>query len=432
LRLTDRGVKLLLAQALSTIFTVFYKDVPLLIASILTLSIILYSFYIILKAGRRLKAAECEPRNLKLRIVAGEEKTLNLIIYTPIELKLVNLPDWVKASTDTLETGIKMVDLKISPSISKIYRLDFLTSVFTDPLKIFCNDCKIPLGLEVIAYPRVLPFIIEALKMIGRTGYGGDTTGRRKGLGTEYLWSREYQMGDSLTLIDWKASARLEKLIVKEFSEEAYKAVGIVYEVKGVGPVTSDEVNALFLSSIMSVVRLGLPITLIIKNGLTIVSEYPSIDPDTALKIAISYSVKNYSTENWDVYEVLEPKTASQLLSIIREVEALGLLQTVQLKMEALNEIISKLPLQNSIIYYVGNIVVDSEFILELSSRVKMNNGELIILTSGKPWTDLDNLEQAYVMYVSHRRIVESLERAGSKIFFYKGVASKLRTPIIM
>jgi hypothetical protein len=289
-----------------------------------------------------------------------------------------------------------------------------------------------PLWLEVTAYPRALPLIIEALRMIGKTGYGGEVAGPRKGRGTEYLWSREYQIGDSLSSVDWKASARLEKLIVKDFSEESYKAIGLVYDVRAIGPITSDEVNALFLSSVISAARHGLPITMILKNGLTLISEYHSIDPDTALKIAISYSIKNYIASNWDVYELLEPKTASQVFSMIRELEVSGLLETIQLKMNTLNEIISKLTLQESIIYYVGNIVLDSEFILELSRRVKAGNGELIVLTSEKPWADLDKLDEAYIMYLSYSKILDALQKAGSSVMFYREVSrriSEISTP---
>jgi hypothetical protein len=256
--------------------------------------------------------------------------------------------------------------------------------------------------------------------MIGRSGYGGETASVRMGRGTEYLWSREYQIGDPLSSVDWKASARLEKLIVKDFCEESYRAIGLVYDVRAVGPITSDELNALFLSSVVSVAKHGLPITMILKNGLTLVSEHRSIDPDTALKIAISYSIKNYIVNGWDVYELLEPKTASQVLSIIRELEALGLLETIQLKMDTLNEIILKLTLPETIIYYVGNIVLDSEFILELSRRVKIKNGEVIVLTPVKPWADLSNLEQAYIMYLSYNKILEALRKTSSKVMFYE------------
>jgi hypothetical protein len=207
---------------------------------------------------------------------------------------------------------------------------------------------------------------------------------------------------------------------VKDFSEESYKAIGLVYDIRAIGPITSDEISALFLSSVISAAKHGLPITMILKNGLTIISEYNSIDPDTALKIAISYLIKNYIINNWDIYELLEPKTASQVLSIIRELEASGLLETIQLKMNTLNEILLKLALQESIIYYIGNIVLDSEFVLELSEKARINNSELIVLTPVKPWADLEDLEKAYVMYLSYIKIFEALRKTGSKVMLYE------------
>jgi len=403
-----------------------YRDILLLIATLLASSVMLSSIYIVVKTRIRSGEIVCEPKNVRIKMVAGEEKNLSLIIYAPVELRLANLPNWIKASTETLEQGINDIKLTISPRASKIYKLDYMIAVFTDPLKILYEDFRIPLWLEVTAYPRALPFIIEALRMIGKTGYGGEVAGVRKGRGTEYLWSREYQIGDSLSSVDWKASARLEKLIVKEFSEEFYKAIRLIYDIRAIGPITSDEINALFLSSVVSAARHGLPITMILKNGLTIISEYHSIDPDTALKIAISYLIKNYIVNSWDIYELLEPKTASQVLSIIRELEASGLLETIQLKMNTLNEILLKLALQESIIYYVGNIVLDSEFILELSERARINNSELIVLTPVKPWADLEDLEKAYVMYLSYIKMFEALRKTGSKVMLYEETLSIL------
>ena len=420
MRLTERGYKLLFTQLLLALFTIIYRDILLLISTLLASSVMLFSIYIVLKIKMRLREIVCEPNSVKIKMIAGEEKNLSLIIYAPVELKLANLPDWIKTSTETLKQGVNDIKLTISPRASKIYKLDYITTVFTDPLKILCEDFRMPLWLEVAAYPRALPFIIEALRMIGKIGYGGEVAGVRKGRGTEYLWSREYQIGDSLSSIDWKASARLEKLIVKDFSEESYKAIGVIYDIRAIGPITSDELNALFLSSVVSAARHGLPITMILKNGLTLISEYHLIDPDTALKIAISYSIKNYITNSWDVYELLEPKAASQVLSIVKELEALDLLETIQLKVKTLNEIISKLALQDAMIYYVGNIVLDSEFILELSRRVKANNSELIVLTSEKPWADLDKLDEAYIMYLSYSKMLDALQKMGSTVMFYK------------
>jgi hypothetical protein len=432
LKVTSRGLKLLLIQLILATSTLIYRDFLLLIATLLAFSIMMFSVYKTVRAKRWLRIVECEPRNVRLKMMAGEEKDLSLFIYSPIDLKLVNLPDWLKVSDSILKSGVNKVKLMISPRIGKVYRLDHLTAAFTDPLKILYVDFEIQFELEVVAYPRVLPFIVEALKMIGQADLGGEVASSRKGRGTEYLWSREYQLGDSLTSIDWKASARLEKLIVKEFSEEAYRAIGIVFDVRAIGPVTSDEINALFLSSTISAARRGIPTTLILKNGSTLISEYRSTDPDTLIKIAISYSIKNYIASGWDVYELLEPKTASQILLIIRELEGSGLLEALHLKMESLNEALSKLPLKEGLIYYVGNVILDSEFVLELSRRVRTNKGELVVLTSEKPWVDLGSLEQAYIMHLSYSKILDALRGIGSKVMFYREASKRMHEVTIL
>ncbi|GAH91143.1 unnamed protein product, partial [marine sediment metagenome] len=41
-----------------------------------------------------------------------------------------------------------------------------------------------------------------------------------KGLGSEFYGMRRYVFGDQFRLIDWKASARTQKLIVREFESE--------------------------------------------------------------------------------------------------------------------------------------------------------------------------------------------------------------------
>lgn len=419
MRLTGRGFKLLLIQLLLALFAVIYRDNLLLIAALVTFSITLFSIYMVIRARVGAKEIVCEPKNIKVRMIAGGEKVLSLIIHAHVELRLVNLPDWVRVSPEVLERGVNEVRLMISPRMGKIYKLDYLTGVFIDPLKILREDFRMPLWLEVTAYPRALPLIMETLRIIGGAGYGGEAISVRKGRGAEYLWSREYQVGDPLSLIDWKASARLEKLIVKEFSEESYRAIGIIYDVRTLGPITGDEANALFLSSVISATRYGLPITMILKDGLTLISEYRSLNPDTALRIALSHSIKSCIVNGWDAYELLEPKPASQVLSMIKELEASGLLEALNLKVNTINEVISRLTLRDGIIYYVGNIVLDSDFILELSRRVKADNGELVVLTPAKPWMDLDSLEKAYVMYLSYSKMLDALQRAGSRVMFY-------------
>src|SRR6056297_2058668 len=60
------------------------------------------------------------------------------------------------------------------------------------------------------------------LKRPPAQNYPGEWTGSRKGKGYEFWQLREYQKGDSISLIDWKASARTGKLFVREFIQETF------------------------------------------------------------------------------------------------------------------------------------------------------------------------------------------------------------------
>ncbi len=51
---------------------------------------------------------------------------------------------------------------------------------------------------------------------------------RAKGVGYDYLGTREYRAGDSLRMVHWRSSARRGELVVKEYEEEASSPVNII------------------------------------------------------------------------------------------------------------------------------------------------------------------------------------------------------------
>jgi uncharacterized protein (DUF58 family) len=53
---------------------------------------------------------------------------------------------------------------------------------------------------------------------------------KQKGLGSEFYGMRKYVFGDQFRLIDWKASARAQQLIVKEFESERDVTMMIVVD----------------------------------------------------------------------------------------------------------------------------------------------------------------------------------------------------------
>ncbi len=100
------------------------------------------------------------------------------------------------------------------------------------PLGLVERQVKLPTEQPVRIYPNVLALReFELLKQQGRLREMGIRRSRMRGLGTEFESLREYSEGDDYRKIDWKATARRDKLIVRQFEQERNQAVMIVIDV---------------------------------------------------------------------------------------------------------------------------------------------------------------------------------------------------------
>ncbi|MBI1332327.1 MAG: DUF58 domain-containing protein [Armatimonadetes bacterium] len=79
---------------------------------------------------------------------------------------------------------------------------------------------------DVKVYPNILALReFELLNQRGRLREAGVRKSRMKGMGTEFESLREYSEGDDFRKIDWKATARRGKVIVREYEVERNQAV---------------------------------------------------------------------------------------------------------------------------------------------------------------------------------------------------------------
>jgi uncharacterized protein (DUF58 family) len=51
---------------------------------------------------------------------------------------------------------------------------------------------------------------------------------RRRGEGTDFHQMRDYRVGDSLRQVDWKATARMRRLISREYQDERNQQLIVV------------------------------------------------------------------------------------------------------------------------------------------------------------------------------------------------------------
>jgi len=85
----------------------------------------------------------------------------------------------------------------------------------------------------------------------------GDSRSAIKGQGMEFDQIREYQMGDDVRFIDWRASARMNKLLVKQYIEERNRTVLLAVDVSASTFFSSDqELKMQSMAQIASVLAL--------------------------------------------------------------------------------------------------------------------------------------------------------------------------------
>ncbi|MGI8556561.1 MAG: DUF58 domain-containing protein [Pyrinomonadaceae bacterium] len=80
---------------------------------------------------------------------------------------------------------------------------------------------------EIIVYPKIEPVEVEILKMPFEVG---KLVAPKKGVGQDLLSLRDYQPQDDLRHVDWKATARAQRIIVREFAAEDERRVTVIFD----------------------------------------------------------------------------------------------------------------------------------------------------------------------------------------------------------
>jgi uncharacterized protein (DUF58 family) len=96
------------------------------------------------------------------------------------------------------------------------------------PFGLFRKSVLIPNVQEKTVYPRIVPLPHKALDAL--SGRSGEMPSNRKGPGTDVRNLRDYLPRDDARIIHWKASARLMRLMAKEFEELRQDAVTVILD----------------------------------------------------------------------------------------------------------------------------------------------------------------------------------------------------------
>ena len=158
-----------------------------------------------------------ETVTLRLRHKGKGPREIAVFDHYPPTLQVEGLPSTINPSTeDYAEIRYRARPLERGEAWFKGVQLRLLS-----PLGLWRRQCHIKLEDQVRVYPNFAAVAkYTLLAADNRLSQMGIRKHRRRGEGQDFHQLREYRQGDPLRQIDWKASARIRKLISREYQEE--------------------------------------------------------------------------------------------------------------------------------------------------------------------------------------------------------------------
>ena len=197
---------------------------------------------------------------ISLVIISGVISMINL---SRIDISLVNIPDIYALTPSFLSFRLKN-DKSLVPSVSLTIRMDDAASymLYLPPgserdIRVKCffkkrgwNDVRLvtletrfPFGFfkkwikadlpasRVLVYPKINEVVIEDSTETDE--YSGNKVQRNTGHSEELKSIRDYSPGDNKKDIDWKSTAKVNKIMVREFLSAETKNAEILFDPEG-------------------------------------------------------------------------------------------------------------------------------------------------------------------------------------------------------
>ena len=110
-----------------------------------------------------------------------------------------------------------------------VFRLGPVRLISSDPLGLFTFSRDVPGHSDIVVYPYTAPLTFFPLRQ-GRFSGGATVRQRASQVTTTVAGVREYQPGDTLNRIHWPTTARVGRLMTKEFEQDPLADVWLVLD----------------------------------------------------------------------------------------------------------------------------------------------------------------------------------------------------------
>jgi uncharacterized protein (DUF58 family) len=288
--------------------------------------------------------------------------------YNPELFRLVLGENYILTRIDPKE--IIKFSYVLQPRVRGEYPFGPLSVIVRDRLGFNSEERIIPKSVtKILIYP---PYDdIKRIEILGskRTlnlNYGIQRS-KMKGLGSEFYGLRRYVFGDQFRLIDWKSSARHQKLIVKEYESERDVTVMIIVDC-GESMAGGSIENTKFEYAIRATMLL------------------------TKISLTRRDSVGVFLFSDKKNYHFMEPNSGAdqfyQVLDFVAKIKPSG-----RSNLEDAMDFITKRFHKRSLIFLITDLEQSFDDITKSIKKIVMWKHSLIVISPFSPWFEIHEVD---------------------------------------
>jgi Uncharacterized conserved protein (some members contain a von Willebrand factor type A (vWA) domain) len=272
------------------------------------------------------------------------------------------------------------------------------------PLGMFSFTSKAPVRLSVRVTPRASYLLALAYEILAGRGLNpgfSELESSIRGDSGIYVYTREYVPGDSLRRVDWKATARMLRFMVKEYRLELGSLGMLALDLRCFGEHTCDDMASAALTVAITSYNMG---------GYLRVLE---LDTGRLLEMT-SRELLAYT-----ITKVLEPEIAGKLdLQVYVPPLTLKELQRIASKLGYGVRVkpITRADVEGATVI-LATLLVENQRILDVVEEARNKGNPVIIVTPRKPWLDMGSLEDAYAAYATYVKIAAKVKSMGAQVY---------------
>jgi len=190
------------------------------------------------------------PVKVEIEIVNEGDRLESIVLedQLPPGLEVIHGEISLLASLDSGES----VEISYTVSASRgDYRFGNVCGSASDLLGIYSKEISIPAVGRLSVHPEMIRIGRIPIRPRGTRVFSGFIPARQGGPGVEFFGVREYQHGDPLRWINWRASARnLRGLFINQFEQERCADVSIILDTRHSSEIQSKTGDSLFEYSV--------------------------------------------------------------------------------------------------------------------------------------------------------------------------------------